>query len=65
MTSEITREELKQQEVTIKSFLKEEKKEERLINTTKCNIIVHNLDENKRENLEEQQKDDKDFVEQV
>ena len=61
----ITKDELKKQEVTIKNFIKEEKEEERWLNLTKCNIIVHNLGENKHEDLEEQRVGDKDYVEEV
>jgi len=61
----ITKDELKKQEVTIKNFIKEEKEEERWLNLTKYNIIVHNLGENKHEDLEEQRVGDKDYVEEV
>ena len=63
--ADITKEELKQQEVNIKSFIKEEKEEERWLNSTKCNIIVHNMGENKDETLEEQRTGDKDYVEET
>jgi len=61
----ITKDELKKQETTIKEFIKEVNNEERWLNLTKCNIIVHNLGENKEEDLEEQRKGDKDYVEEV
>ena len=60
----ITKDELKKQEVTIKNFIKEEKEEVRWLNLTKCNIIVHNIDELKHETLEEQRVSDKDYVEE-
>ena len=63
--ADITREDLTKQEITIKSFIKEEKEEERWINSTKCNMIVHHLGENKHEDKEEQRIGDKDYVEEV
>ena len=62
--ADITKDELKKQEVSIKSFIKEEKEEDRWMNSTKCNIIVHGLGENKCENKEEQQVGDKNYVEE-
>ncbi len=56
---------IKKQEVTIKNFIKEEKEEVRWLNLTKCNIIVHNLGENKDEDIEEQRVGDKNYVEEV
>ena len=53
--ADIAKDESRKQEESIKNFLKEEKEEERWINATRCNIIVHNLGENKHENKEEQQ----------
>ena len=66
--AEITKEAMKKQEVTINNFIKEakeDKEEERWMNSTKNNIIVHNLGENKHEDREEQLKGDKDYVEEV
>jgi len=63
--ADITKDELNKQEVNIKSFIKEQNEEQRWFNLTKCNIVVHNLGENKDEDLEEQRTFDKDYVEEV
>jgi len=66
--ADITKEEVKKQEVIIKKFIKnekEEREEDRWKNLTRCNIIVHHLGENKDENKEEQRAGDKDYVEEV
>ena len=41
--AEITKGELKKQEVTMKSLIKSEREEERWLHSTKCNLIIHNL----------------------
>ena len=56
---------LEKQQVTIKDLIKSERDEDRWLNSTKCNIIVHNMGENKDENKEEQRKGDKDYVDEV
>jgi len=66
--ADITKEEVKKQEVIIKKFMKsekEEREEDRWKNSTRCNIIVHHLGENKDENKEEQRAGDKDYVEEI
>ena len=66
--ADITKEEVKKQEVIIKKFIKDEKEEreeDRWKNSTRCNIIVHHLGENKDEDKEEQREGDKDYVEEV
>ena len=64
----ITKEEAKKQEVIIKKSIKDEKEkreEDRWKNSTRCNIIVHHLGENKDEDKVERRTDDKDYVEEV
>ena len=62
--TDITKEELKTLEANIRSFMKEEKEEEHWLNSTKCNIILHNFGENEDETKEEQQGGNKRFIEQ-
>ena len=63
--ADTTKKQLEKQEVTIKDFIKSERDEERWLNSTKCNIIVHNMGENKDENKDEQRKGDKDYVDET
>ena len=64
--ADIAKAELKKQEATMKSFIKSEREEERWLNSTKCNLMLHNLGENKNEETkEEQRKGDMDYVEEV
>jgi len=51
--TDVDRDALTKQEVTIKNFLKEEKEEERWINARRCGNIVHNSGENKHEHKEQ------------
>ena len=62
----ITKEQQQKQGVaTLKRLMKAEREEEQWIESTKCNIIVHNLGEDERETEEEQRTGDKKFVEDV
>jgi len=63
--AEVTKDDLQKQEATIKSFIKSVNKEERWLKSTKCNIMVHDLGENKHENEEQQRVGDKDFIERI
>ena len=64
--ADIAKAETKMQEMTMKAFIKSEREEERWMNSTKCNLMLHNLGENKyEETKEEQRKGDIDYVEEV
>ena len=64
--ADIAKAEIKKQEKTMKAFIKSEREEERWMNTTKCNLMLHNLGENKNEETkEEQRRGDIDYVEEV
>ena len=64
----IAKDHIEKQEATIKKFMqseRESREEDRWKNSTKCNIIVHNLGENKDEDKQEQREGDKDYVDEV
>lgn len=55
----------KKQEGTMKSFVNSEKEEERGLNSTKWNIMFHNLGENTKKRKKEQRRDDMGYVEEL